>query len=287
MMIKSLLSRLLPDELYLKIQYRRTVGKKLNLDNPTTFNEKIQWLKLHDRKDIYTTMVDKYTAKKYVADIIGDEYIIPTFGVYNKFEEINFDELPEQFVIKCTHDSGGLVVVDDKNKLDINVARTKINTSLRRNFYYSGREWPYKNVKPRIIVEKYMHDSSANELRDYKFFCFNGLVKCFKIDFNRFVKHQANYYDTNGNLLKFGEIVCPPDFKKKLDMPINLSQMVKLAEKLAKGFPFLRVDFYEVNEKIFFGELTFYPASGMGKFKPEIWDRRLGDMINIKKENDE
>lgn len=269
------------DKTYLKIRYYATFKNFLNLQNPQTFNEKLQWLKLNDRKDIYTKMVDKYEAKSYVSKIIGNKYIIPTLGIYNNFDEIDFNKLPNQFVIKCTHDSGGLVIVTDKSKLDIEKSKKKINKSLKRNYYYPGREWPYKNVKPRIIIEKYMKDNSINDLMDYKFFCFNGKCKFFKIDFNRLTKHQANYYDINGNFLLFGEEICPPDFSKKLELPVNLKKMINLAEKLSQNITFLRVDFYEINGNIYFGELTFYPASGFGKFEPEEWDLKLGNLIDL------
>lgn len=279
--INNRLFPVLNDKKFIKILYKFYINKKLNLDNPHTFNEKLQWLKLYDRKDIYTTMVDKYEVKEYISNIIGEDHVIPTIGVYDNFNDINFEKLPKQFVIKCTHDSGGLVIVKDKTKLDIKKAKKKINKALRRNYYYSGREWPYKNVKPRIIIEKYMEDNKAKELRDYKFFCFNGKMQLFKIDFNRLNYHQANYYDKSGNLLRFGEKVCPPNYNKVLEMPINLNSMIKLAENLSKNIPFLRVDFYEMNSKIYFGELTFYPASGFGKFEPEEWDRKLGDLIDL------
>lgn len=269
------------DKYFLETRYQNVFQKNLNLQNPQTFNEKLQWLKLNDRKDIYTKMVDKYEAKSYVSKIIGNKYIIPTLGIYNNFDEIDFNKLPNQFVIKCTHDSGGLVIVTDKSKLDIKKAKKKINKSLKKNYYYPGREWPYKNVKPRIIIEKYMKDNSINDLMDYKFFCFNGKCKFFKIDFNRLTKHQANYYDTNGNILPFGEEICPPDFAKKLELPVNLKKMINLAEKLSQNITFLRVDFYEINGNIYFGELTFYPASGFGKFQPEEWDLKLGNLIDL------
>lgn len=269
------------DKTYLKIRYYATFKNFLNLQNPQTFNEKLQWLKLNDRKDIYTKMVDKYEAKSYVSKIIGNKYIIPTLGIYNNFDEIDFNKLPNQFVIKCTHDSGGLVIVTDKSKLDIKNVKKRINKSLKRNYYYPGREWPYKNVKPRIIIEKYMKDNLTNDLRDYKFFCFDGKCKFFKIDFNRIINHQANYYDMNGSILPFGEEICPPDFSKKLELPVNLKKMINLAEKLSQNITFLRVDFYEINGNIYFGELTFYPASGFGKFQPEEWNLKLGNLIDL------
>ena len=166
-----------PDKIYLNWLFKIKFGRKINFDNPQTFNEKLQWLKIYDRKDIYTIMVDKYEAKKYVSNIIGEEYVIPTLGIYNAFDEIDFDILPNQFVIKCTHDSGGLIIVKDKSKMDFKNAKKIINTALKKNFYYVGREWPYKNVKPRIIVEKYLEDKNNISMRDYKFFCFDGEVK--------------------------------------------------------------------------------------------------------------
>lgn len=271
----------LTDKQKINIKYRVEFKKKLNLHSPCTFNEKLQWLKLYDRNPEYTKMVDKYEAKRYVADIIGQEFIIPTLGVYDKFDEIDFDKLPEQFVIKCTHDSGGIIICKDKSKLDIKKAKNKINRSLKTNYYYAGREWPYKNVKPRIIIEKYMEDSVDKDLKDYKFFCFNGKVKFFKIDFERVLNHKANYYDTDGNLLPFGEMVCPPDFNKELKIPNNLKKMIELAEKLSKDTKFIRVDFYEIDNKIYFGELTFYPASGFGRFIPDEYDLILGNLLKL------
>lgn len=269
------------DTAYLKLIYRLIFGRKLDLKNPQTFNEKLQWLKLNDRKTEYTTMVDKYEVKKYIAEKIGEEYVIPTLGVWDNFDDIDFDLLPNQFVLKCTHDSGGLVICKDKSKLDIAKAREKINKALTRRFYYFGREWPYKAVKPRIIAEKYMVDESVSELRDYKFFCFGGVCKCLKVDFDRFIEHRANYYDPQGNLLDLGEKICPPNKEKVIVLPDNKEKMLQLAEKLSTNIPFLRVDFYDVNGKIYFGELTFFPASGWGEFTDEKWDYKLGEWIKL------
>lgn len=271
----------LNDRQYLEMMFPLMTGYSLNLEQPVTFNEKMQWLKLYDRKPIYTTMVDKYEAKKYVASIIGDEYIIPTIRVWDNFDEIDFDNLPNQFVLKCTHDSGGLVICRDKNKLDLSSVRKKISKSLKRNFYYAGREWPYKNVKPRIIAEKYMEDHSTSELRDYNFFCFGGMAKCYKVDFDRFVEHRANYFSTDGELMKIGEEICPPNFNKEIPVHENIEKMKELAEKLSATKPFLRADFYDADGKVYFGELTFYPASGFGKFIYDGNDERLGSWIKL------
>ena len=256
-MKKYKLLSFLNDKSYIKIKYFLKFHKRLNLKNPKTFNEKLQWLKLYDRNPSYIKMVDKYEAKKYVGNIIGEKYIIPTIGIYDSFDEIDFNKLPNQFVMKCTHDSGGVIICKDKSKVNIETIRKKIYKALNNNYYYHSREWQYKEVKPRIIIEKYMEDKETNELRDYKFFCFNSQVKIFKIDFDRFKNHRANYYDNNKKLLYFGEKNYPPDFNKKLQMPYNIDKMIDLAEKLSKDIPFLRVDFYEMNKKIYFGELTF------------------------------
>lgn len=280
------LGYIVPDRLYLKFFYRWQTGNKLNLSNPQTFTEKLQWIKLYDRNPQYTVMVDKYAAKGFVSKIIGEEYIIKTIGLWDSFDQIDFNQLPEKFVLKCTHDSGGLVICRDKSKLNLNDIKQRFNNCLKTDYYLSGREWPYKNVPRRIIAEELLEDCSLDsslysDLKDYKFFCFNGVVKFFKIDFNRETNHRANYYDLNKKLLPFGEVVCPPDFNRELPIPSNVDQMITLAEKLSKGIPFLRVDFYDVNNTIFFGELTFFPHSGIGKFVPEEYDRILGEMIKI------
>lgn len=275
------LQKKISDKTYLGVAYRSVFGKRLDLNDPVTFNEKLQWLKLYDQRSDYTKMVDKYEAKKYVAEKIGEKHIIPTLGVWERFDEINFDELPNQFVLKCTHDSGGVVICKDKRYFDLDAAKIKIEKCLKHNFFYMGREWPYKNVKPRIIAEKYMKNSNKEYLNDYKFFCFNGVMQFYKIDFDRFVEHHANYYDAHDNILSFGEVICPPDKEHIITKPSSMDEMKKLAAELSKDIPFLRVDFYDVNGSIYFGELTFYPASGFGKFIPDSADLELGNLLNL------
>lgn len=270
------------DELYLKMMYWIRLNKKLNLDNPKGFNEKLQWLKLYDRQEKYTKMVDKYEAKKYVSNIIGEEYIIPTIGIYENFDEINFDELPNKFVMKCTHDSGGIVICRDKKNFDINIAKKKINKCLKTNYYYPGREWPYKNVKPRIIIEKYMEEKNFTQLNDYKFMCFDGKVKCCFVCSERDNKNEGlavTFFDENWEKMPF--IRHYRNSSKKIDKPKKFDLMVKLAEKLSKTIPFVRVDFYEIGGKVYFGELTFYPGSGFEEFKPDEWDEKIGDWITV------
>lgn len=270
--------RFIPDEIYLKILYRLRMGKRLNLDNPQTFNEKLQWLKLYDRKPIYTTMVDKFEAKKYVASIIGEEYIIPTLGVWERFEDIDFNQLPDQFVLKCTHDSGGLVICRDKSSLDIEAARKKIKSSLKTNYYWVFREWPYKNVYPRIIAEQYLEDESKTELKDYKVFNFDGEPKLIEIDFDRFFSHKRNIYTTDWELINMA-IQYPTDPNRNFDKPTVLEEIIDLSRKLSASIPHLRTDFYCIGDRILFGELTFYHESGFGKFSSPEWDYILGSWI--------
>ncbi len=281
MICKEEIKKYIPDKIFLKYLYYKRMDKKIDLTCPQTFNEKLQWLKLYDRSPEYTKMVDKHEAKKYVADVIGEEYIIPTLGVWNKFEDIDFNQLPNQFVLKCTHDSGGLVICKDKANLNIKEAKKKINKSLKRNYYYSGREWPYKNVKPRIIAEKYMATKEQKELLDYKFFCFNGKVQTILVCSNRKGSFKnTNFYDTNWNLQPFTR-EKHENSKEPIERPKNLDEMITVAEKLSKDIPFVRVDLYEISGKVYFGELTFYPSSGFEGFEPEEWDTKLGNILEL------
>ena len=272
---------ILPDKIYLKLRFRIKMNRKLDLKNPESFSEKLQWLKLYDRNSDYIKMVDKYEAKKYVADIIGEEYIIPTLGIYDKFDDIDFDELPKQFVIKCTHDSGGIVVCRDKDELDIKKAKKKIKKSLKINYFYQGREWPYKKLKPRIIIEPYMEDNKAKELIDYKMMCFNGNVQMLFTCTERFSSDglKVTFFDLNWNKLPFERKYKAS--KEKIEKPINFTKMVEFSKKISKSIPFVRIDWYEINGKLYFGEITFYPGSGLEKFYPEKWDYILGDYITL------
>ena len=269
------------DKAYLKMVYKNSFGKKLNLKNPQTFNEKLQWLKLYNRKDIYTAMVDKYQVKKLITDKIGADYIIPTINVYDKFEDINLDELPNQFVLKCTHDSGGLVICKDKSCLDLEKAKKKIKKSLKVNYFWLSREWPYKNVKPRIIAEEFVGEIS-NSLVVYKVFCFNGTAKIIQVIQGDKTKQESiDYFDDNWNLLDLRQNY--PNSLEHLPKPQLLDEMLKLSGELSKGYPFLRVDWYIVNNKLKFSEFTFYSDSGLSKFYPDEWDLKLGEMIKLDK----
>jgi len=273
---------LFPDKLYLTLLYRLEMGHWIDWKNPKTFTEKLQWLKVYDFKPEYSTMVDKLLVKDYVACIIGQEYIIPTLGVWDKVEDIDWGVLPNQFVLKTTHGGGGggVVICLDKSKFNSDIAEKKLLTSMHSNAGKTLREKPYLKVHRRIIAETFI-TNSGNELKDYKFFCFDGKMRFFKVDFGRFVNHHANYYSPAGELLQFGEAELLPDFNRSEVMPDNLDEMIALAEKLSTGHKFLRVDLYNTNGKIYFGELTFYPASGLGKFAPEESDMMIGKMLNL------
>jgi len=270
------------DERYLKIQYSLAMHKKLDLEHPVSYNEKIQWLKLHDRKPEYTMMVDKYAVREYIGKTIGDEYSIPLVGgPWCRFEDIDFDKLPDQFVLKCNHDSGGLVICKDKSKLDKEAARKKIRKSLKRNFYWANREWPYKDVKPCIIAEQYMVDDSGYELRDYKFFCFDGEPKAMFIatDRSSHVSTKFDFFDMDFNHLPFTN--GHPCAEKTPDKPKCFDEMIRLAKILSQGIKQVRVDFYEINGRVYFGEMTFSHWSGMVPFKPEEWDYKFGEWIKL------
>ncbi len=269
------------DEEYLKRMYKAKIGKELNLENPRTFNEKLQWLKLHNRNPLYSTMVDKYEAKKYIADLIGEEYVVPALGIWDHFNEINFDKLPNQFVLKTTHDSGSVVVCKDKKSFNKEAAKKKLEKSLKKNFYYFGREWPYKDVKPRILAEVYLHDDLTNELRDYKFFAFDGVAKALYITTGREIDRRTDFFDMDFHHLDIQDdlnATVPPQ------KPETFEKMREIAEKISKGIPEIRVDFYEVNSRAYVGELTLFYLSGLVPFKPEEWDETFGSWIKLPEE---
>ncbi len=282
---RTTLSHIIPDKQHLKNCYSLIFGRKLNLDNPQSYNEKIQWLKLYDRNPLYPLLVDKYEAKKLVAEKIGEKYIIPTLGVWEKFDDINFDELPDKFVLKCTHDSGGLVICPDKSKLDKAVAKKKIEKSLKRNFFWWGREWVYKDIKPRIIAEKFMVDDSGFELKDYKFICFNGVPQVVLIASGRYMgEKQINYLDMDFNLLPVG--VKGTSAENNLPVPKSFDEMKKLAAILSNGITNVRADFYEIDGQPYFGELTFSDGCGLDPFSPDEFDFTLGSKMILPDKNE-
>lgn len=285
--IKNYLS-FLPDKLYLSLRYRCLMGHWIDWKNPRTFTEKIQWLKVYNRNPKYTTMVDKYAVKQYVADRIGEEFIIPTLGVWDKPEDIDWEFLPNQFVLKTTHGGGGggVVICKDKATFDKQSAIAKLNESLVSDIYLGLREWPYKNVPKRILAEKFMvpkKNSAPADLPDYKFFCFNGEPKYCQVIQNRRTKETIDFYDMKWSHQEFVGIINSPIYNglKPVAPPKHLNEMIEICKKLAKDIPFVRVDLYAIDEKQYFGELTFYPASGIGTFNPDVWNGRLGDLLTL------
>ncbi len=277
-----LISPMLSDKQYVRLKWLyRMRGAKLNLENPQTFNEKLQWLKLYYHNPLQTLMVDKFKVKQYVSDIIGNNYVIPLLGVWNSVDEIDWDKLPQQFVLKCSHDCGGMVICKDKELLDIEKAKMKLRKCLRTNYYYASREWPYKNVKPRVFAEEYKEDEFG-ELRDYKWFCFNGKPKALFIATNRSRgadQTRFDFYDEGYNHLPFTN--GHPNSTEVIEKPLGFDDMRKLACVLSEGLPFVRIDFYDVKGHIYFGEFTFYHWGGMMPFKPKEWDYKFGNWLQL------
>lgn len=273
---------ILSDELYIKIRYWLTFHKRINLKDPKTYNEKLQWMKLYDRNPLYTQLVDKYEVRSFIEKKIGIEYLIPCYGIWDSFDDIDFSKLPDQFVMKCTHDSGSVLICRDKSKFDIDAAKIHFMKCLKHDSFISGREWAYKDVKPRIIAEKFMVDDSLVGLKDYKFFCFDGKVKALFIATDRGVpgkKVKFDFFDENFNHLPFkhgheNAEILPPK-------PEHFEEMKILAEKLSAGLRHVRVDLYNVSGKIYFGEMTFYHHCGFVPFDPEEWDYKFGNCLKI------
>lgn len=279
----------IPDKTYIKWMYRLKMGKKLNLKNPTTFSEKLQWLKLYNRRPEYTIMVDKYAVKEYVANIIGSKYIIPTLGVWDRPEDIDWDLLPNQFVLKTTHGGGssGVVICNDKASFDKEKAVIKLRKSLKQDIYRSLREWPYKNVPRRIIAEQYIEPRpGVKDLPDYKWFCFDGEPRYCQVIQDRTTNETIDFFDTDWNHQEFVGLnaVYGPfiDTAKVLPVrPENLEIQIKIARKLSKNIPFSRVDLYEIDTNTYFGEITLYPRSGIGIFSPDNYNTLLGQMLKL------
>lgn len=277
--------KFLPDEKYLSIMYKFYFGKKLNLENPKSFNEKLQWLKINNRKKEYSTYVDKYLVREYISSKIGVEYLIPLLGVWNTPEEINFDSLPNQFVLKCNHNSGtGMCICKNKNELDLKKVKKDLKKGLRENYFYLGREWPYKDVQRKIIAEQYMVDESGCELKDYKVLCFNGEPKLIELHQGRFTDHQSqDYYDINWQKTTISQSIVGGFGCSDIvvDKPLCFEKMMKFSKLLSANIPVVRIDWYVINEKLYFGEITFFDGSGFDGFDNPEDDIMLGEWINL------
>lgn len=276
----QVLSPLISDKLYLKMLFPLKAGYQLNIENPQTFNEKLQWLKLNYRKPELTRMVDKYEAKRFAAEIIGEEYIVKNYGVWDSFDDIDFDSLPNQFVLKTTHDQGGVVICKEKSKFDFANAKTKLTKHLKLKHYYLTREWPYKNVKPRILAEELLVETKIGDIWDYKFYCFNGVPKIMLIATDRSKGDvRFDYFDMDFNIIDLQQGGKRSD--RIFEKPENFDLMVSLASQLSVGLPHVRVDFYNINGKVLFGEMTFFDSGGMAEFEPEEWDFTFGSWIDL------
>lgn len=268
------LSAIIPDDLYLKIVYRLRMHKKLNLNNPQRYTEKLQYMKLHDHNPLYTQLADKYAVREYVSERIGTEYLVKLYGVYDTPEEIPFDKMPEQYVIKATHDSGGCILVDDKTKLDITGTKKRLKKIMKRNFFWKGREWCYLNIKPRIICEEMLEDEEKTGIVDYKILCFHGKARLVMIATNRRTGVRFDYFTPQFEHLDCR--LCAPNSEVLIEKPENFELMLQLAEKLADGIEQVRVDFYNIKGKIYFGEMTFFHFAGLDGFEPDSWDYIIG-----------
>ncbi|MDE7271087.1 MAG: glycosyl transferase [Acetatifactor sp.] len=269
------------DEAFLKLRFRASMGYKLNLEHPRTYNEKLQWLKLYDKNPIYPQMVDKYRAKEYVASLIGEQYIIPTLGVYDCFEDIDFNVLPGQFVLKCTHDSGSIYICRDKNCLDRKRAEQILKRGLKRKPDRYAREWPYSQVQPRIIAEQYMEEESGQELMDYKIFTFSGKPALILVNYGKKIQHERQHslYSPNWEHIKAAALDSRGE--QEVPRPENLELMLELAGKLSQGLPHVRVDFYSIGSRVYFGELTLYHRGGFGKFPPPEIGLWMGEQLEL------
>ena len=274
--------RWMSDKTYIQFLYKSHMGRKLNLANPQTYSEKLQWLKLNDHNPIYTKLVDKYRVREYIREKIGEDYLIPLLGVWKTAEEIDISVLPDRFVLKCNHDTGSIIVCHDKNKFDLETEKKKLSNCLKNGTFWYTREWPYKGVDPCIIAEKYMEDDTYHDLRDYKFFCFDGVPKAMFIATERLNPEKPtafDFFDMNFNHLPIKQ--GHPNADNIPEKPINFEKMKELARVLSEGFPHIRVDFYEINGQVYFGELTFYHFGGVEPFIPESWDSVFGSWLNL------
>lgn len=272
------------DKKYLSLLYRANYGKKLNWDSPQYFAEKMQWLKLNNRNPEYVVMADKVKAKDWVAEKIGNEFIIPTLAVWERAEDVDFDSLPDKFVIKCNHNSGtGMYICKDKSQMDTEKVRAELRKGLNENYYELGREWPYKDIPRRIIAEQFMEDNEhPGDLADYKFFCFNGEPHFCQVIRDRSTKETIDIYDMNWDLMPFvGLNPIARNGLTSVPRPLHLEKMIEICKTLSKGMPFGRIDLYVINDNIYFGEITFFPMNGWGQFSPEDWNLSIGQMIKV------
>lgn len=280
MMMKSL--RFLPDKTYLKFLFRVRNGKKLDLKSPKTFCEKMNWLKINEKQESYTKLVDKVLVRDYIDKKIGEGHTFPLLGVWDRFEDIDFDQLPDEFVLKCNHDSGSVKIIKDKSSLtskDYEEMKKKYASALKDNPFFAGREYPYKNVKAKILAEKLMTMEDGSGINDYKFFCFDGKPEILFVATDRQTDVKFDFYDMDFQHLDI--INIHPQSGKTIEKPACFEEMKEIAGKLSAGMKFVRIDLYEIDGTVFFGEFTFFHAGGFWPLTPEEWETKLGDLIKI------
>lgn len=274
--------RFIPDKLYMWMYFRAKLRYDPDFENPSTFNEKLQWYKLHYRNPDLTALADKYEVRSFVENRIGDEYLIPLYGVYGSVNDVDLSRLPDSFVLKCTHDSQSTFVCVDKSAFDFKKVRKRLDVAMRRNWYWQGREWAYRDIKPRVIAEAYLKEGDRETPTDYKFYCFGGKVALIQTDVDRFSNHDMQYYSPDW--LQRGDVDHAVSNREPIEKPANLDLMITLSERLSAGFPHVRVDWYNIGGKPYFGEMTFYTGGGFDPFyaneiQPDALDRELGDLF--------
>lgn len=276
------LTKFVPDELHLKLMYFALIGKKLDVDNPESFNEKLQWLKLHDKNPLYTLLVDKISVKKWVKDLIGEDYVTSTINIWDDVNDIDLESLPNQFVLKTSHDCGGLSICRDKGSFDLDKAKSKLKKHLKQNYYWGCREWPYKDVVPRVFAEEYLDSGSELGLIDYKFYCFNGEPEFLYVSegLDNHETARISFLTLNWKFAEFKRTDYL-NFDQLPKKPDSFNEMIQLTKKLSNGFAFVRVDFFEYNGKPRFSEMTFHPCGGFMPFDPPEWDQKMGSMLNL------
>ena len=283
-LVKTRIYRLIPTPIYIRLMYYHITGIKLNLKNPKTFTEKLQWMKLHYRNPLYTEYADKLKVREYIAQTIGDEYLVPLLGVYDKADDIDFDKLPDQFVLKCNHDSGSFIFCRDKSDFDIKDAKAKLTKHLNTNFYYPSREWQYKDIKPKILCEKFLTDEMAEEIQTCRFFCFSGEPKLIQVVCGKFTDIKVKYYYIDWTPI-ISTVSKRPEPDMTLDKPHNLDEMLRIAAKLSDGFPHVRVDLYVTPHKIYFNEMTFFDLGGNRDFKQQEFNVKMGGWLELPEKN--
>lgn len=269
-----------PDKMYLSLLFKKRLGYKMDWKNPQTFNQKLQWMKLYYHNPKMTEYADKYAVRKHIEELFGEKYLIELLGVYDKADEIDFEALPNQFVLKCNHGAGFNIICKDKSEFDIEGAKKKLDKWMKTDFYKIKREYHYKDIPKKIICERFMKDAETEELNDYKFFCIGGEVRMIQVDFDRYANHKRNIYDKNWNLLDV-QISFPNDKNRKCDKPEDLEKMIEIAEKLSKEFPQVRVDLFYINHNIYIGEMTFFSGAGFSKYNPAAFERELGSLLKL------